>query len=82
MDGHSQFAGLFSAFTFFPYSVREFLSCWALFAGFFFSVTLIIFAYVLAWHAGEYLVHWARTASRANDKVDVAVPVRVPRTSP
>ena len=77
MDGLSQVAGLLSAFGFFPYSVRELLSCWLLFAAFFVSVALIIFASVLAFHTGKYLIQWTRTASRVAGKVDVALPARL-----
>lgn len=85
IDGHS--AGFLSAFGFpslsgfalLPYSVRELLSSWLLFAAFFVCVALLIFVSVLALHAAEYLIQWARIASRATGKVDV--PVHVPRAS-
>jgi hypothetical protein len=81
MDGYSQSAGLFASFTVFPYSVRELLSCWALFAGIFFAAVLIMFVSVLAWQAGEYLIYWMRSASRFPERKVDSLPVQVPRAS-
>jgi hypothetical protein len=57
----SQVAGLLLGLSLYFYSVRELAVCWLFFILFFAVLALLVLGGVLAYHAGKYAAHWART---------------------
>jgi hypothetical protein len=68
----SQFAGLLLGLGLIlrSYYIRELLACWLFFSLVFGLLALIVFGSVLAFSAGERVVHWARTAAQVTPIVD------------
>jgi hypothetical protein len=59
----SQVAGLLLGVSLCFYRVRELAVCWLFFILFFAVLALLVLGGVLAYHAGIYAAHWARTTA-------------------
>jgi hypothetical protein len=59
----SQLSGFLLGLSLYSYRVRELLACWLFFVILFVVVALLILGGVLAWYAGIYASHWARTTA-------------------
>jgi hypothetical protein len=57
----SQVAGLLMGLSLYFYRVRELAVCWLFFILFFAVLALLVLGGVLAYNAGTYAAHWART---------------------
>lgn len=57
----SQLSGSLLGLSLYSYRVRELVACWLFFIILFVVLALLILGVVLAWYAGTYAVHWART---------------------
>ena len=57
----SQLSGLLLGLSLYSYRVRELAACWLFFIILFVLLALLILGAVLAWYAGIYASHWART---------------------
>jgi uncharacterized protein YacL len=52
------------------YYMRELLACWLFFSLVFVLLALIVFGIVLAFGAGDRVIHWTRMAARVTPLVD------------
>jgi hypothetical protein len=73
----SQFSGLLLGLSLYSYRVRELAACLLFFTLFFAVLALLVLGAVLAWYAGIYASHWARTAAPVTP-VLVLAPAEVP----
>jgi len=58
-----QFSWLLLGLSLYSYRVRELLACWLFFILLFVVLALLILGGLLAWYAGIYAAHWARTTA-------------------
>ena len=68
----SQFSGLLLGLSLYSYRVRELAACWLFFIILFVVLALLILGAVLAWYAGIYASHWARTTTPATPVLALA----------
>jgi hypothetical protein len=59
----SQLSGLVLGLSLYSYRVRELVVCWLFFIILFVVLALLVLGAVLAWYAGIYASHWARTTA-------------------
>jgi len=68
----SQFSGLLLGLSLYSYRVRELAACLLFFTLFFAVLALLIVGGVLAYYAGIYGAHWARTTAPATPMLALA----------